>query len=72
MRLIGKIIRRDLLQEPAPLNALIGSFLIVPLFVGQLNIKWARNSLFSERNGRVPTIRIGPIRLTWRRWYSAP
>lgn len=40
----------------------------IPLFVGQINIKHKRNSLFSERNGYTPSITIGPIRLTWRRW----
>ena len=32
------------------------SFLIIPIpRVGQLNVKLARHSLFSERNGYVPT-----------------
>lgn len=40
----------------------------IPLLIGQINIKHRRNSLFSERNGLVPTITIGPLRFTWRRW----
>lgn len=44
------------------------SFLVVPAIVGQVNVKWARNSLFGERNGLVPSITIGPFRLTWRKW----
>lgn len=46
------------------------SFLILPLWWGQLNIKWNRNSLFSERHGYVPTWRIGPFRITWRRYHK--
>lgn len=45
------------------------SFLIVPVWPwGQINIKWNRNSLFSERNGGAPTIVVLNIRFTWRRW----
>ena len=42
------------------------SFLSIPLFWGRLNLKWASDSLFSERYGYVPTIQIGPFRVTWR------
>jgi len=44
------------------------SFLRVPFFVGQINIKWREATLFSERYGHVPTIAIGPLRFTWRKW----
>ena len=48
------------------------SFLYLPLFVGQLNVKWKRNSLFSERSGATPSIVVGPLRLTWRKRRSFP
>jgi hypothetical protein len=47
-----------------------GSFLCIPLFVGQLNIKHKKDSLFSERNGNRtrPTVVIGQLRFTWVKW----
>jgi hypothetical protein len=44
------------------------SFLIIPLFFGQINVKFYRNALFSERYGHAPTLRVGPILFTWRKW----
>lgn len=46
------------------------SLLVIPLFVGQINVKLARNSLASERYGMVPSVRLLGLRLTWRRWFS--
>lgn len=46
----------------------MASFLIIPFFVGQINVKLKKNTLFSERYGQVPTITIGPLRFTWRKW----
>lgn len=40
----------------------------VPVFVGQLNVSWAEEALFSERYGLVPTVALGKLRLTWRKW----
>ena len=43
------------------------SFLVIPLRpYGQINVKLNRNSLFSERYSRVPTVSIFGIRFTWR------
>lgn len=42
------------------------SWLVIRLWWGQLNFKWVEDSLFSERNGRVPSVAVGPIRITWR------
>lgn len=43
------------------------SFLIIPIFrLGQVNVKFAKHSLFSERYGKVPTIVVFGIRFTWR------
>lgn len=43
------------------------SFLIIPIpRLGQINLKLAKHSLFSERNGYVPTIVLFGIRFTWR------
>lgn len=48
------------------------SFLVIPIWPwGQINVKWARDSLFSERNGKVPTVVVFGIRLTWRRWTAS-
>lgn len=44
------------------------SFLVIPMLVGQINVKLYRNALFSERNKCVPTLRIGPVLFVWRRW----
>ena len=44
------------------------SFLIIPLWRGQINVKWASNALFSERYGYTPTLRIGPLLFAWRRY----
>lgn len=45
------------------------SFLIVPIWPwGQINIKRIGNSLFSERNGCVPTLAFWGLRFTWRKW----
>lgn len=44
------------------------SEVIIPFFVGQINIKRAGNTLFSERYGLVPTIVICGWRFTWRKW----
>ena len=35
---------------------------------GQVNFKWDKNSLFSERNGHAPSFVLCSIRVTWRRW----
>lgn len=43
------------------------SIFVLRLPGGQLNLKWKKDSLFSERNGYVPTTAIGPFRLTWHR-----
>jgi hypothetical protein len=42
--------------------------IIIPLFVGQINIKRVENTLFSERYGHVPTFSIFGWRVTWRKW----
>jgi hypothetical protein len=43
------------------------SWLIIPVpLFGQINLKWSRDSLFSERNGFVPTFSIFGVRVTWR------
>ena len=45
------------------------SFVVIPIWpLGQVNVKWASDDLFSERNGPVPSIKLFGIRLTWRRW----
>jgi hypothetical protein len=45
------------------------SFFVVPIYpLGQVNVKFDRNSLFSERYGKVPTFSLLGIRFTWRRW----
>ncbi len=44
------------------------SFLRIPLFIGRLNVKLNKNSLYSERNNRVPTMVIGRFRITWRKY----
>lgn len=44
------------------------SFLIIPCFIGQINVKWKEDALFSERYGKVPTIGVGPLLIVWRRW----
>jgi hypothetical protein len=47
------------------------SFLIIPIWPwGQVNLKLASDSLFSERYGKVPTFVWFGIRFTWRRWKS--
>lgn len=44
------------------------SFLIIPIWrFGQINVKFAENSMFSERHGSVPTCVLFGIRLTWRK-----
>lgn len=44
------------------------SFLIIPIWrLGQINVKFAKDSLFSERYGMVPTFAVLGIRFTWRR-----
>jgi hypothetical protein len=43
-----------------------GPAVSIPLFFGRLIVKPKRSSLFSERYGCVPTIAIGPVRITWR------
>lgn len=43
----------------------------IPLFVGQINIKLADRSLYSERYGLVPSFCFFGIRFTWRRWRGA-
>lgn len=43
-------------------------FIRIPLFIGQINIKNSKGTLFSERYGKVPTFVIFGIRFTWRRW----
>jgi len=43
-----------------------GSFLVIPLYFGQINVKWVENSLWSERNGNVLTFVILGVRFTWR------
>lgn len=35
---------------------------------GQLNFKWDMLDFFSERYKLVPTIRIGKLRITWRKF----
>jgi hypothetical protein len=48
-----------------PADGLNASFLYVPLpRRWQVNVKWNRNSLFSERNGHRRSIRIGALRFT--------
>ena len=43
------------------------SFLYIPiLWFGTINVKLAKNSLFSERNGFAPSIAFLGIRFTWR------
>lgn len=45
------------------------SFLIIPIWPwGQVNVKKASNSLFSERYKKVPTIVLFGVRFTWRKW----
>lgn len=44
------------------------SFLIVPLWRGQLNIKLDSKSLPSERFGSAQSIALCGIRFTWRSW----
>lgn len=48
------------------------SILIIHLKKGQLNIKWDRDTLFSEREGLTPSFRFGPIRFVWRRYRFIP
>jgi hypothetical protein len=44
------------------------SFLVIPFGRwGQVNVKLARDSLFSERYGKVPTFSVFGVRFTWRR-----
>lgn len=44
------------------------SFLVIPIpLFGQINIKLAKDSLFSERHGYVPTFVLCGIRFTWRK-----
>lgn len=45
------------------------SFLVIPIWPwGQVNVKWDKSTMFSERYGYVPTFCIFGIRFTWRRW----
>jgi len=45
------------------------SFLIIPIWpFGQINVKCVENSLFSERDGAIPTFVVLGIRFTWRTW----
>lgn len=44
------------------------SFLIIPFFVGQINVKLARESLWSERVGATPSFILFGVRFTWRKW----
>lgn len=46
----------------------LGRFIRIPLFVGQLNIKWRRDAWVSERFGMTPTLWLGPIIIVWRKW----
>jgi len=46
------------------------SLLIIPLWFGRLHIKHNRFSLFSERNGFVPSFALFGVRFTWRRYGS--
>jgi len=46
----------------------VGWFIRIPLFIGQVNMKPVRDTLFSERYGLVPTFSICGVRLTWRKW----
>lgn len=45
-------------------------FIRLRLWFGQLNIKHRDQTLYSERYGKVPTMVIGPVRLTWRKYRS--
>lgn len=42
--------------------------IIIPLLIGQINIKRADKTLFSERYGLVPTFVVLGWRVTWRKW----
>jgi hypothetical protein len=47
-------------------------FLIIPIGRwGHVNVKFAKDSLFSERYGKIPTFAIFGIRFTWRRKIGA-
>ena len=50
-------------------NILGGRFFRIPMLVGQINVSWKRRALFSERYHKVPTIKIGSLRLTWRQYH---
>lgn len=41
------------------------SIFVLRLPGGQLNLKWRKDSLFSERYGYAKTMTVGPFRLTW-------
>lgn len=45
-----------------------GSFLIIPLFWGQINFKRTKDEVFSERYGYTKTLRVMGISITWRRY----
>lgn len=40
----------------------------IPLVLGQINIKLNRDSLYSERYGKVRTLAFCGLRFTWRKW----
>jgi hypothetical protein len=45
-----------------------GPVLSLPLWWGRLIVKRRSDTLFSERYGHVPTITLGPVRVTWRKY----
>lgn len=50
----------------------MGWHIRIPLFVGQINIKPAERSLFSERYGKTPSFVAFGLRVTWRKWRRTP
>jgi hypothetical protein len=44
------------------------SWFYIRLWWGQLNVKHASKKIFSERYGYTPTLTIGPVCFSWRRY----